>query len=92
LHDPADAFIILTIVLVSGPLGFWQERGAIITLDFKRCVPDCTSGVQPNSVQETYDAIRIITIWRPSIFGWDSTFAISASSNANLFRTLAPSS
>ena len=28
LHDPVDAFIILTIVLVSGLLGFWQERGA----------------------------------------------------------------
>ena len=28
LHDPLDAFIIVTIVLVSGLLGFWQERGA----------------------------------------------------------------
>jgi Mg2+-importing ATPase len=28
LHDPVDAFIIVTIVLVSGLLGFWQERGA----------------------------------------------------------------
>lgn len=28
LHDPVDAFIILTIVLVSGLLGFWQEHGA----------------------------------------------------------------
>lgn len=28
LRDPADAFIILAIVLVSGLLGFWQERGA----------------------------------------------------------------
>jgi len=28
LHDPVDAFIILTIVLISGLLGFWQERGA----------------------------------------------------------------
>ncbi len=27
-HDPVNAFIILTIVLVSGLLGFWQERGA----------------------------------------------------------------
>ena len=26
LHDPVDAFIILTIVLVSGLLGFWQEQ------------------------------------------------------------------
>src|SRR5947199_629892 len=28
LHDRANAFIILTIVLVSGLLGFWQERSA----------------------------------------------------------------
>lgn len=28
LHDPVDAFIILAIVLISGLLGFWQERGA----------------------------------------------------------------
>ncbi|HZW35321.1 MAG TPA: magnesium-translocating P-type ATPase, partial [Candidatus Deferrimicrobiaceae bacterium] len=28
LHDPVDASIILAIVLVSGLLGYWQERGA----------------------------------------------------------------
>ena len=28
LHDGTDALIILTIVLASGLLGFWQERGA----------------------------------------------------------------
>ncbi|RPI08632.1 MAG: hypothetical protein EHM71_07945 [Zetaproteobacteria bacterium] len=28
LRDPVDAFIILAIVLVSGLLGFWQERSA----------------------------------------------------------------
>jgi Mg2+-importing ATPase len=28
LHDPVDAFIIISIVIVSGLLGFWQERGA----------------------------------------------------------------
>ncbi len=28
LHDPADAAIILTIVVVSGLLGFWQEYSA----------------------------------------------------------------
>jgi len=28
LHDPTDAVIILIIVLISGLLGFWQERGA----------------------------------------------------------------
>src|SRR5512139_4034097 len=29
LRDPMDAVIILVIVLVSGLLGFWQERGAV---------------------------------------------------------------
>jgi P-type Mg2+ transporter len=33
LHDPVNAGIILTIVLVSGFLGFWQERGAANTID-----------------------------------------------------------
>lgn len=28
LHDPVDALIILTIILASGLLGFWQERSA----------------------------------------------------------------
>ena len=28
LHDRVDAAIILTIVLISGCLGFWQEKGA----------------------------------------------------------------
>ena len=29
VQDPADAAIILFIVLISGLLGFWQERGAV---------------------------------------------------------------
>src|SRR6266851_1914789 len=29
LHDTTDAAIILAIVLASGLLGFWQERGAV---------------------------------------------------------------
>ncbi|MDQ7839109.1 MAG: magnesium-translocating P-type ATPase [Thermodesulfobacteriota bacterium] len=28
LRDPTDAFIILTIIVISAFLGFWQERGA----------------------------------------------------------------
>jgi P-type Mg2+ transporter len=28
LHDPTDGIIILGIVIISGLLGFWQERGA----------------------------------------------------------------
>ena len=33
LHDHVNAGIILTIVLVSGLLGFWQERGAANAID-----------------------------------------------------------
>jgi P-type Mg2+ transporter len=33
LHDPVDAVIIFVIVLVSGLLGFWQERGATNAID-----------------------------------------------------------
>ena len=33
LHDPVDASIILAIVLASGLLGFWQERGAAHALE-----------------------------------------------------------
>ena len=33
LHDSADSLIILVIVLASGVLGFWQERGAAHAVD-----------------------------------------------------------
>ena len=33
LRNPIDATIILVIVLVSGFLGFWQERGAVNTVE-----------------------------------------------------------
>jgi Mg2+-importing ATPase len=33
LRDAPDAFIIISIVLVSGLLGFWQERGATDAVD-----------------------------------------------------------
>ncbi|MDD5579676.1 MAG: magnesium-translocating P-type ATPase [Methylobacter sp.] len=33
LHDQVDATIILTIVLISGLLGFWQEKGAASAIE-----------------------------------------------------------
>jgi Mg2+-importing ATPase len=33
LGDPTDAFIILAIVIASGLLSFWQERGAVDAVD-----------------------------------------------------------
>jgi hypothetical protein len=38
-------------------------------------------------LSRVYDALRTITICRPSIFGWDSTLATSPSSRASLFTT-----
>jgi Mg2+-importing ATPase len=39
-HDPVNAFIILAIVLISGLLGFWQERRALQT-QWKSCFQLC---------------------------------------------------
>jgi Mg2+-importing ATPase len=33
LHDPTDGAIILVIVVISGLLGFWQERGAATAVE-----------------------------------------------------------
>ena len=33
LHDPTDGVIILAIILFSGFLGFWQEKGAVQTVE-----------------------------------------------------------
>lgn len=34
LHDQADALIILAIILISGLLGFWQEKGAALLFPY----------------------------------------------------------
>ena len=44
LRDPVDAFIILTIVLVSGLLGFWQERSATNAVEKLLAIVQITSG------------------------------------------------
>jgi hypothetical protein len=41
-------------------------------------------------LSRVYDALKTITICRPSIFGRDSTLATSPSSSASMFRTEAP--
>jgi P-type Mg2+ transporter len=33
LHDPTDGVIILVIIIFSGFLGFWQEKGAVQTVE-----------------------------------------------------------
>jgi Mg2+-importing ATPase len=45
LHDPVDALIILTIVLVSGGLGFWQERSATNAVEKLLAIVQITASV-----------------------------------------------
>ncbi len=45
LHDPTDALIILVIVVTSGVLGFWQERGANRSVDALLAMVRTTSRV-----------------------------------------------
>jgi Mg2+-importing ATPase len=45
LHDPVNACIILTIVLVSGLLGFWQERSATNAMEKLLAIVQITASV-----------------------------------------------
>ena len=45
LSDPVDAFIILTIVLVSGLLGFWQEHSAANAVEKLLAIVQITASV-----------------------------------------------
>ena len=54
LRETVDAFIILTIVLVSGLLGFWQERGASNAVEKLISIVRITAAVlRDGSVKET---------------------------------------
>ena len=54
LRETVDAFIILTIVLVSGLLGFWQERGASDAVEKLISIVRITAAVlRDGSVKET---------------------------------------
>jgi Mg2+-importing ATPase len=46
LHAPVDACIILTIVLVSGLLGFWQERSATNAVEKLLAIVQITAAVR----------------------------------------------
>ncbi len=52
LHDPADAIIIITIVLISGLLGFWQEKGAVDALEKMLAIVKIKTTVLRNSSQQ----------------------------------------
>jgi Mg2+-importing ATPase len=59
LHDRADASIILVIVIVSGLLGFWQERGASNAVERLLAMVQIRAVVRRNSrnTEIPYEAI-----------------------------------
>ena len=60
LHDPADALIILLIVLVSGLLGFWQERGAVDAVDKLLAIVQIKTTVLRNRALEEIPVEEIV--------------------------------
>ena len=52
LHDPVDAVIILMIVLISGFLGFWQERGAADAVEKLLAIVRIKTSVLRDGIQQ----------------------------------------
>jgi Mg2+-importing ATPase len=52
LHDPVDAVIILLIVLISGFLGFWQERGAADAVEKLLAIVRIKTAVLRDGIQQ----------------------------------------
>ena len=59
LHDPVDAFIILTIVLVSGLLGFWQERSATNAVEKLLAIVQINAAVLRDGGPKTFPSKRL---------------------------------
>ena len=60
LHDPADALIILLIVLVSGLLDFWQERGAMNAVEKLLAIVQIKTTVLRNRALEEIPVEEIV--------------------------------
>jgi len=60
LRDAADALIILSIVLVSGLLGFWQERRAANAIDKLLAIVQTKTTVLRNGRQEEISTSEIV--------------------------------
>ena len=60
LHDPVDALIITAIVLVSGLLGFWQERGAANALSRLLALVQTKAVVLRDGVEKELPAEQIV--------------------------------
>lgn len=61
LHDPTDALIILVIVVTSGVLGFWQERGANRSVDALLAMVRTTSRVLRGGVPKDIPAEETVS-------------------------------
>ncbi|MDZ7342874.1 MAG: HAD-IC family P-type ATPase, partial [candidate division KSB1 bacterium] len=60
LHDQTDALIILTIVLLSGLLGFWQERGAANAVEKLLALVQTKSVVLRDNVQQEISTEMVV--------------------------------
>jgi P-type Mg2+ transporter len=60
LHDASDALIILGIVLASGVLGFWQERGAAHAVDRLLAVVQTKATGLRDGVQQEIPVAEIV--------------------------------
>jgi Mg2+-importing ATPase len=60
LHAPVDACIILTIVLVSGLLGFWQERSATNVMEKLLAIVQITAAVRRDGAPKDMPVEEIV--------------------------------
>lgn len=60
LHDPTNAMIILVIVLVSGLLGFWQERGAVDAVEKLLAIVQIKTNVIRNGDSEEVSVEEVV--------------------------------
>ena len=60
LHDHADAIIILAIVLISGLLGFWQERGAANAVQKLLAMVQTKTVVLRNEIEQEISTEEIV--------------------------------
>jgi Mg2+-importing ATPase len=60
LHDPVDASIILSIVLISGLLGFWQERSASRAVEKLLAMVQIKAAVLRDGIENEVAVERIV--------------------------------
>ncbi len=60
LHDHVDASIILTIVLISGLLGFWQEKGAADAVEQLLAIVEIKVAVMRDGVETELPADELV--------------------------------